>query len=77
MTGESMHTASEMMLRAPAIAINYRLKSEVSITLRCQPMFNPLHMQHFGSRTVRKAPLQSIHTERKKVPPAPVISIIV
>ena len=27
-------------------------------------MFNPLHNMHFGSRTVQKACLQSMHTER-------------
>ena len=31
MTGEPMHTTSEVVPRA-----NYRLKSEVSITFRCQ-----------------------------------------
>ena len=36
MTSEPTHTASEMALRAPATYINYRLKSEVSITLHCQ-----------------------------------------
>ena len=36
MTGESTHTASEKALRAPAIYINYHVKSEVSIMLRCQ-----------------------------------------
>ena len=33
MTVEPTHIAFEMALQAPAI--NYRLKSEVSITLRC------------------------------------------
>ena len=37
--------------------INYCLKSEVSITLRCQ-LCSPV-TQHFGSRTVWKAPLQT------------------
>ena len=36
MTGEPMHAASEMVLRTPATYINYRLKNEVSFTLRCQ-----------------------------------------
>ena len=35
MTGEPIHIASEMALHAPSY-INYRLKSEVSITLCCQ-----------------------------------------
>ena len=34
MTGEPTHTVFEMAPRAPAI--NYHLKSEISITLRCQ-----------------------------------------
>ena len=36
MTGEPTHTASEMAPHAPAMYINYHLKSEVSIMLRCQ-----------------------------------------
>ena len=57
MTGEPMHTTSEM-----TPCPNYRLKSEVSIMLRCQLCSTT---QHFESRTVRKAPLQSTHIERK------------
>ena len=74
MTGEPMHTASEM---APCVPIIDRLKSEVSITLLVSYV-QPI-TQHFESRTVRKAPLQSTHTERKKemVPRVPVISIII
>ena len=41
---------------------NYRLKSEVSITLHCQ-----LCSTHYTPRTVRKAPLQSTHTKRNGV----------
>ena len=37
--------------------INYRLKSEVSITLRCR-LCSPV-TQQYESRTVLKAPLQS------------------
>ena len=44
---------------------NYCLKSEVSITLRCQLYVQPVK-QHFESRTVQKAPLQSTHTERNR-----------
>ena len=36
MTGEPMHTASEMVPCTLAMYISYCLKSEVSITLRCQ-----------------------------------------
>ena len=61
MNGEPTHTASEMVPRAPAISIiirkvKYPLHSVVSYV---QPI-----TQHFESRTVRKAPLQSTHTER-------------
>ena len=41
--------------------INYRLKSEVSITLRCQPV-----TQHYESRTIRKPILQSMHVTSKE-----------
>ena len=58
MTGEPMHTASEMMLRAPIIVwkVKYPLYFIVSYV---QPV-----TQHFESRTIRKAPLQSTHIER-------------
>ena len=63
MTGEPMHIAFEMMPHAPAISIiiltvKYPLRFVVSYV---QPV-----TQHFGSRTVQKAPLQSMHTKRKK-----------
>ena len=42
MIGELIHIASkEIALRTPAI--DYHLKSEVSIMLHCQLCFNPLH----------------------------------
>ena len=44
--------------------INYHLKSEVSVVGYVQPV-----TQHFESRTVRKAPLQSTHTERNGYTP--------
>ena len=43
--------------------INYRLKSEVSITLHCQ--LCSTCFTAFGSRTVRNVPLQSTHAERR------------
>ena len=56
MTGEPTHTASKEM--APCVpATNYHLKSEVSIMHRVS-YFQPV-TQHYESRTVRKAPLQS------------------
>ena len=63
MTGEPMHTASEMASCAPAISIivlklKYPLHLVVSYV---QPV-----TQLFKSRTVQKAPLQSTHTKRKK-----------
>ena len=61
-SSELTHTTSEMVPRPSYI--NYRLKSEVSIAFivsYVQPV-----TQHFESRTVQKAPLQSTHTERKK-----------
>ena len=45
-----------------AIYVNYRLKSEVSITLVVS-YFQPI-TQHFESRAVQKEPLQSLHTKR-------------
>ena len=44
--------------------INYSLKSEVSITLRCQPV-----TQQYESRTFPEAPLQSTHTKRNGTTP--------
>ena len=53
-----MHTASkDRNERAPVTSIQYCLKSEVSIILRCQYV-QPI-IQHYESRTVQKAPLQS------------------
>ena len=57
MTGEPTHTASEIAPHAQAIKVKYPLCFVVSYA---QPV-----TQHFESRTVRKAPLQSTHTERK------------
>ena len=60
MTGEPTHTTSEMVLHAPIII--YKAKYPLCfIVSYVQPI-----TQHFGSRNVRKAPLQSTHTERKK-----------
>ena len=58
MTGEPMYTASEMAPRAPIIfrKVKYPLRFVVSFV---QPV-----TQHFKSRTVQNAPLQSTHTER-------------
>ena len=63
MTSEPMHTVSEMAPCTPTISIivlkvKYPLCFIVGYV---QPV-----TQHFESRTVQKAPLQSTHTERKK-----------
>ena len=63
MTGEPTHTASEKAPRPPAISIiiwkvKYPLHFVVSYV---QPV-----TQHFESRAIWKAPLQSTHTKRKK-----------
>ena len=59
MTGEPMHTASEMTPCTPAY---YRLKSKVSIMLRCQ--LCSTHYTAFRIKNCSIAPLQSMHTER-------------
>ena len=60
MTGESTHTASKEKMVPCAPAVNYRLKSEISIMLRCQVVsyVQPI-TQHYKSRTIRNAPMQS------------------
>ena len=60
MTGQPTHTSSEMAPHTPAISViackvKYPLCFVVSYV---QPV-----TQHFGSRTVQKAPLQSMHTD--------------
>ena len=61
MTGEPMHTVSEMAPRTPAISIIVQVKYPLHFVVSyVQPV-----TQHFESRTVRKAPLQSTHTKRK------------
>ena len=64
MTGEPTHTTSEMTPHAPAMLIivckvKYPLCFIVSYV---QPI-----TQHFESKTIRKVPLQSPHTERNGV----------
>ena len=68
MTGEPMHIASEKAPRAPAISIIVR---KVKYPLHFVVSYVQPVTQHFESRTVRKAPLQSTHTERKKLCRAP------
>ena len=63
MAGEPTHTASEMVLRAPAMSIIVR---KVKYPLRFVVSYVQPVTWHFESRTVRKAPLQSTHTKRKK-----------
>ena len=75
MTGEPTHTASEKAPRAPAY-INYRVKSEVSITLRCQlcsTRYTAFRIKNFSKSG------STIHEYQKKevVPRAPIILIIV
>ena len=55
------HTVSEMAPCAPAISIIVQVKNPLRFVVSyVQPV-----TQHFESRTVRKAPLQSTHTKRK------------
>ena len=68
MTGEPTHTASEMGAARPSY-INYHLKSEVSITLRCQLQYVQLVTQQYESRTFPEEPLQSTHTKRNGAAP--------
>ena len=68
MTGEPTHTASEKAPRTPAISI---IVSKVKYPLRFVVSYVQPVTQHFESRTVRKAPLQSTHTKTKKSCRAP------
>ena len=61
MTGEPTHTASEMAPRPPAMLI---IVCKVKYPLHFIVSYVQLVTQYFESRTVRKAPLQSQHTER-------------
>ena len=63
MTGEPMHTASKERNGTVCPSyINYRLKSEIRFVVSyIQPV-----TQHYESRTVQKAPLQSTHTKNDK-----------
>ena len=63
MIGEPTHTASEKAPHAPAISI---IVSKVKYPLRFVVSYVQPVTQHFESRTVRKAPLQSTHTKRKR-----------
>ena len=63
MIGEPTHTASEKAPRAPAISI---IVSKVKYPLRFVVSYIQPVTQHFESRTVRKAPLQSTHTKRNR-----------
>ena len=61
MIGEPTHIASEKAPRTPAISI---IVSKVKYPLRFVVSYVQPVTQHFESRTVRKAPLQSTHTRR-------------
>ena len=66
MTGKPMYTTSkERIGTVRPCYINNRLKSEVSITLRCQ-LCSTVTTQHYKSRTVRKVSLQFTHTTSKE-----------
>ena len=72
MTGEPTYITSEMVPRVPAISI---IVGKVKYTLRFIVSYVQPITQYFGSRTVQKASLQSMHTKGKKemVPCTPII----
>ena len=63
MTGEPTNTASEMVLRTPAISI---IALKVKYPLRFVVSYVQPVTQHYKSRTVRKAPLQSMHIPKER-----------
>ena len=62
-----MHNVKEMVPRAPAIIIARKIK----YPLRFIVSYVRSVTQHYESRTVQKAPLQSTHTTSKKEMDAP------
>ena len=73
MTGKPTHTASEMGAAHPSY-INYRLKSEVSIMLRCQlcsTRYTAIRIKNFSRRT------STIYAYQKKWCGTPILLIIV
>ena len=73
MTGEPTHTTSEMGAARPSY-INYRLKSEVSIMLRCQlcsTRYTAIRVKNFSGRT------STIYAYQNKWCRAPILLTIV
>ena len=74
MTGELTHTVSKMEPQTCPCYINYRLKSEVSITLRCQlcsTRYTAFRIKNFPGNTSK------IYAYQKKWFRAPILLIIV